>query len=462
MLGLVPVIAALLFGYFLVAHLVPLPNTVFSHLFRTVLGLSVALGISSAAFFLLRLLGLDAHVAAWTSAVLLSLGAAALSRLRAPVLEGDAAWRTPPEDPFLGRLVGVCVLLAFIIASVVFAQAVWFRPYGDFDALAVWNLKAKFMALTDAAHFSETFSKRLEWAHQDYPLLVPGTVAQLWSTSGDTGCFAPIVVATIFFIGVPLLMLSLFSCIRRYFQGCIATLAILGSWTYVSLSATQYADVPLSMYALATMGCAYLGFTTKSARPFLLAGLCAALAAWTKNEGTAWCLVMLATISAGIFFIRGEFATRRFGLLLLGAASIFSVVALFKLTMAGSGDLFTGKAPSLQERLADRERMQYLCSSFARMLPTFLASTINPAIPLIAALPFVGVNLRAGAGIMSLVCVSTAVLMLGVFFAVYLMSPYNLHWLIDFTIDRLFIQIWPVAVLGFVLPLKPPERGLPR
>lgn len=459
MLEVVAVLAATLFGYMLVANLVPRTPGIFCHLFRISLGTGIGMGVTSILFFVFRFCGLQSHTAASVNLALLLAASAALAFQRKPEVDKGYLQLLPKEDKFLVGFAGAMAVLGFVIDAVVFAQSIWVRPAGDFDALAVWNLRAKFLALLPPEHFADAFSPQLVYAHTDYPLLLPSFIANLWATAGDLWLFAPIMVTSIFFLALPTMMMSALASMRRYFQGFLAALVILAGWMYVEISATQYSDMPLSFFVAGTICAVYLGFAMRSARPFLLAGICAGLAAWTKNEGTPWCIVALLTVSAGVIYMQGEEQRARLAYLFAGAAAIGAVVLLFRFTVAGHSDLMTAQT-SLQQRLLDKEKFLFLVSCFARTIPTFLGWTIHPFIPLLIALPLVGVSLRGGAGITAMVAAAATCGMMIVFFLVYMLQPYDLRWLVAFTIDRLMLQIWPAAVMAVVLLLKPPARGI--
>lgn len=456
MLGLLSILVSGTLGYLLVAHLVPMPESLFRHVLRLSLGSGVGLGILSAVFFLARASGISAQPSAWTSLAVVAVATAVLFARR-PFPESFVLMRdSQREDKFLVGCAAVVTVLGFIINAAIFAPAIWFRPSGDFDALAVWNLRARFLTLCDAAHFRDAFSPALIYAHTDYPLLVPGSVAHLWSLAGEFWWLAPMLVAAVYFLAMPTLMLATFASLRRYFQGCVAALATLGGYGFSMLAADQYADVPMSFFVAGTICSVYLGFATGSARPFAMAGLCAALAAWTKNEGYAWCLIAVVVIAAGILCVRGGLCKPRLLMLVAGTAAILWVVILFKLAFAGPGDPVIADAPSMAARFHNQERLLFTATAFAVSLPSFLHWTVFPLLPLLVALPFVGVDLRRGNGITALIAAVMVVLMVPAYFIAYIASPYNLHWLVAFSVDRLFLQIWPVAIMALLPILKPP------
>jgi len=44
------------------------------------------------------------------------------------------------------------------------------------------------------------------------------------------------------------------------------------------------------------------------------------------------------------------------------------------------------------------------------------------------------------------------------YFAVYLITPYDLVWHLSHSLGRLFLQVWPSALFLFFLAIKGPER----
>ena len=84
--------------------------------------------------------------------------------------------------------------------------------------------------------------------------------------------------------------------LRSRNQGLLAGAVLLGTKAFVMLGAAQYADVPLAFFILATVLLLGLDDAAEQSSPglVLLAGFCAGLAAWTKNEGLLFLVVMLA------------------------------------------------------------------------------------------------------------------------------------------------------------------------
>ena len=84
-----------------------------------------------------------------------------------------------------------CLVLA-VVAGLSFWLYSTINPHGEWDAWAIWNLRARaiFRGVPDwSAVFSPTFPGA------DYPPLVPVAVARLWAYAGREQLIAPAVVA---------------------------------------------------------------------------------------------------------------------------------------------------------------------------------------------------------------------------------------------------------------------------
>ncbi len=80
------------------------------------------------------------------------------------------------------NLITILATLVFIIVVLSFLDA-WQResfqtPFGDWDAWAIWNLRAGFIA--SGGEWLKGFSQAIAWSHPDYPLLLPLNVARMW------------------------------------------------------------------------------------------------------------------------------------------------------------------------------------------------------------------------------------------------------------------------------------------
>ncbi len=70
------------------------------------------------------------------------------------------------------------------------------KPFGDWDAWAIWNLRAGFIASGD--DWLKGFSSAILWSHPDYPLFLPLNVARGWVLLGQRSVYVPILLGLVF------------------------------------------------------------------------------------------------------------------------------------------------------------------------------------------------------------------------------------------------------------------------
>ena len=180
---------------------------------------------------------------------------------------------------------------SFVATSRVFPHAGW-------DAWAIWNLRARFLFRTGPGQLADVFADQLSYSHPDYPLLLPLSVFRAWTFLGEDTVLVPIFIGAIF-AGATVAAAALsVGRARTPAHGLMTAAAILASPTFLKWAPSQCADVPLGCYILASF--LMLGRATVSDRPlwWLLAGISAGLAAWTKNEGLVFMLLFLSVCTA--------------------------------------------------------------------------------------------------------------------------------------------------------------------
>lgn len=137
-----------------------------------------------------------------------------------------------PDRPAtrIPRGVLALALLLLLIAVVDFTLLSLKRPHGNWDAWAIWNLRAK-MLVGRSNDLGAVFSPELGWSHVDYPLLVPGIVARSWIMVGATTPAVPIAVAALFAVATVGLLASALWMLRG------PTIALLGGGLLLGTSA---------------------------------------------------------------------------------------------------------------------------------------------------------------------------------------------------------------------------------
>ena len=185
------------------------------------------------------------------------------------------------------------VLLCGFIASV-FAKAF---PYGGWDAWQVWNFKAKFLLLSQT-NWKQLFDPLLWQSSPHYPLALPLLNAWTWSFAHGTPSFIPLTNTIIFNMLTAGLIFSVTQYYTRRPYSFAPTLVLFLIPAYVILTSSQYCDVFLGLFFLASMITSYHTHKTQKPELLVLTAIFLGLLSFTKPEGT---------ILAGIIFLGNHF-----------------------------------------------------------------------------------------------------------------------------------------------------------
>lgn len=408
-------------------------------LLEATFGAAIGPGSVSALFFALQWAGLDARTAAWAALLIPAVAATAFFYLREPI--AVAEFPTPPDWRW-SRLCASAFALALVLFLAGFSTAASANPQGDWDAWAIWNLRARFLAGPGTWH--NAVSAELSRTHPEYPLLWSGVIGQAWAAAGDAGNpTVPIAAAVLVSTAAPLLLAASLAVLHSSAAGWLAALILVSSAAWWRQSQALYADVPLSFLILATLAAAALAQARNWHAPALvLSGLLASLAAWTKNEGMLFFVLCALAVT---------WAARSQSLpWLAGALPVASLTAAFKLFLAPPARLFD---PAL---LADAGRAFQVLNGLSAGVAGLGPWAANPI--LLAVLLIIAVGLRRPVNTPWLLVPPVALLAGG---AVVLWGTTNdLAWQIGTTRERLLIQVLPALLLGLCLHLRLPPQPL--
>jgi hypothetical protein len=429
-----------------------------ARLWLACLAAGMGLGLSSLAFFLwIAVAGAPSVFPVTELGLLLLLAALAFhvrqGRASTPATVRD---RSAPPHPLLLT----AVWLSLGSATVAFIAHSAANPQGGWDAWMTWNMHARAI-VRGGAHWREVLAGLPTWSHPDYPFLVPGSVARMWSYTGRETPFGPASVAMLFtFATVGLLYASL-SIVRSSTQGCLAALLLLSTKFFILHGTSQYADVPFAFFMLATFSLLALAQVWPDDRPrlILLAGAAAGLAAWTKNEGLV--LLPAVLLGYGLTIVPGGRAVlvRDARAFAIGVVPILVVVAFFKLLVTSTNDLMSDQGVrETAARLLEGGRYVQVLAGLARgfldlsgqgflalmLLVYWFCGGRAPAGPW-------QVGARAAANALTLV-------LLG-YVLVLLTAPEPLLATNVRSVNRLLLQLWPSALLAYFLSLRTVEEA---
>ena len=359
-------------------------------------------------------------------------------------------------------------------------------PNGEgWDAFAIWNLHARFL-FRGGAGWREGFSGFIPWSHPDYPLLLPAAIAHFWSYVGHETYAVPATIGLVFTIATVGVLFSALLILRGRNVAMLGGLALMATPSFIEQGTSQYADIPLSFFILATvvMLClsdASVGASLPPPGWIALAGLAAGFAAWTKNEGL---LFFCSLLFSGFWMLAGGQRVgetgetlarpRSFLLLVVAALPILLIILWFKRVIAPPGDLFVYSATTFHQ-LSDLARYAAIGKWFGKQFFRFghwlwvpgslLVVGIFPAFRHWGAQNR-GDRVAAGQQTGFRVCVAALTITLCGYFVIYVITPYAVYWHLRFSLNRLFLQLWPSAIflcflrIGIVgSKLRPSERS---
>ena len=438
------------------------PNTAEPRPWPLIVALGVAFGsgLSAVLLFLWMLAfgptrGFPAAEAGLASLV----GLAALVRGRAKPARVPGGW--PGSRPQL--LLSLVFLVALSAAAAAFFATLGQQPHGQWDAWMNWDLRAR-MFFRSGAEWRAAFSSTFPWSHPDYPVLVPSLVARSWLYAGMETLRGPTLVAATFTFGTVALLVAAVAALRSTSQGLLAGLVLLSTPFFILHGTSLYADVPLGLFFLATTVCLALdaryGGTTN--RFAVLAGVAAGLAMWTKNEGL---LFTLAVGAAMLFSGTREGwsgARRRLGAFGAGLLPMLLLVAAFKIGFAPKNDLLS--TLSLERtlgRLTAPERYLLVLREYLSHVLAFGKNGFGSAVWVLIAY-LLGLGLSPAEVRRSWVrgAITAFVLLLAGHFMVFVSMADELPRLLESSLDRLLLQLWPSALFLFFMVVRTPEEVL--
>jgi hypothetical protein len=368
-------------------------------------------------------------------------------------------WRRRREfkDMKISEFAPLAVSLpAVAIAMLELSLRVYRFPHGYWDGWAIWNWEARLLYRA-GPHWRQYLPLAF---HGDYPLLVSSTTARFWRYMGtevpEAGACLGILLAL---CSIAVLAVAL-SELRGRMVGTVMGLTLLGTPSFVDWAASDYADIPVGFFFLATLALIAIHFEKdgepQNGRLLGLAGFLAGCAGWTKNEGIVFLIAAAIALLLPVLQRRSE-TLQRFKAFAAGAAVPLIVIIVFKWTNNVHNYVVAYGEGKLQ-RIFDSGRHIMILEYAGQYLHSFGAWSISPFVPLIAFILFTGGyrSIFANYGLRTIVAI-LAIVCAGYYF-VYLTTPIELKVHIESSMDRLFLQLWPSVLLVFGLLCKP---GLP-
>ncbi|HTM47425.1 MAG TPA: hypothetical protein VL285_02010 [Bryobacteraceae bacterium] len=456
------ILSSTLLGYLAVRIFLPVYKPAWADLtLKICLGFGVGAGLASSLFFLTRLLpGPSTAAVIMTESVLLG-GAAIAFRFARDTLTIDITEARPAGRSWLML---AAFLGALAVFTAVFVDGSAANPHGAWDAWSIWNLRAKFLAQPDAT-WRRAFSASLNHIagggarHPEYPLLLSGYIARCWVLMGSIGAVAaPIATAGLFSFATVGLLVSALAILRGFNSAMAGGLVLLATAGFLTDSPWQYADVPLAFYFLAAFAAWFLADSDvrRRGRIAVLTGVAAGLAAWTKDEGM---LFMLVLGLAFAFYVAGgkpllSETLRGFA---AGAAPPAALVLSFRLFVAPP--IATPVSPAAAaHQLTEAGR-------YLQIARAFWSEGSGLALPLLSLLILGGCLGVPSDRRRKPVLLASSAALLTMFVAygfAYVVTPMDLTWHLSTSLGRLWVQLWPSFVFIAVAAFNPAQLQAPQ
>lgn len=433
----------------LLVHLVWKRNDPKILLTKFTLGIGTGIGVTSLLYFIFLFTNQS-----WFLAILLAL-------LFMLTYASIRTWHQPPLVRLtpLSRLQKTLLIIlgiVIILDLAIFLSISLRRPHGYWDSWAVWNRTARFI-FRGGENWQRAFSDDFDWLfHADYPPLVPLTTAWVWDILNVETLRAPMVQSGIYLFSSGALLFSGLLVTRSVGTASLATIILLTFPNFVAVSSGQLADAPLAIFILATAMLFYFYSQYQEPQILVLAGITTGLAAWTKNEGA----VFLFSSLIGLFVLcyRHKQAWWLGGRYLAGLCIPLAVVLIFKFGIAPTGDLLSNSGPTeIWQRITDPTRYMMTFEAFSKMLFRFevwgfsissfllyywvMKEKQNRTVP------------RGGLAVIALL-----IMQLLAYFFIYIITPHDLEWHLDFSLSRILLHVYPTALFVLFSVTDTPEN----
>jgi hypothetical protein len=457
-----PLLLPLLTGFVFVSLSWPRPALLRSQLLLKVcLAIGIGVGLFSC-FFFLWLLTFGPSRRGLIEAQLAVLGSMiAILIYRVRTLRYVGPLERPDRQGSESTLRWVLLLVFVFALALVCADLITLslrKPHGDWDAWAIWNLRARFIFRAGDL-WREAFSYVMDRSRPDYPVLIPMSVAGLWTAIGVDTVFIPALLAILFTLATVGLTVSSLSLLRGGIHASLAGLILLGTPLLITHTASQYADIPLGFFLLSTVVLvAFQDDMPINTHNFMvLAGVTAGLSAWTKNEGLLFVMSIVASRFAVCVPLKGlSVYLRQMRAFATGLVPILVVVLYFKVTLAPPSYLVALQTPlDVVVKILDPSRYKLVWSAFVSDVWGFGGWAISLPVLLVCHLLLLGARIDDTVRLTVGTSALTLCLMLAGYSFIYVVTPLDIGFQLDTSLSRVLLQLWPSAVFTYFLLVRP-------
>ncbi len=332
-------------------------------------------------------------------------------------------------------LTGLSVLIVLIYA----VSKLYSDPHGEWDAWAIWNLKARFL-YRSPYEWSTGFSQVIAWSHPDYPLLIPILIAKHWGLFGQESVVVPHIIAAFYLISGAYVMYCVISKFVDSNVACLTLLLLFSSYAYIRNSVFLTADIPLANLLLLSVCffCSYL--VLKQTFMLMLAYLFLGAVIWAKNEG------QLIYIIFAVFYLVQSYKSaglqRSLMLAVLTLLPFILCYLIFKQQISSANDLFANNSvQAVLDRSLDLSRYKLVASSFLGAIVDLFKINLLFVIALLICF-----RKQIIYSDVSYLLIAILASVFG-YLAIYLfITPHDLAWHLQTSMQRIMLHFYPSFV----------------
>ncbi len=343
--------------------------------------------------------------------------------------------------------------LLFLAALILMIIPLWiearYYPLGGWDAWSAWNLKARFLFLGQE-RWDNLFDPILWRSSPHYPLLLPLINVWGWMFMRNPNPVIPLVTSIVFTV----MTIGLLSAIlKQWIPRGIAVGAGLLIFTlpfFVQNATSQYCDIVLSYYLLASLYCLLMTRIHGHHSFAFLSGLFLGLLSFTKSEGAMAALILFLLAWPYLLNVirsqKNSYTLPFF--LLLGGFLSFTANFYFEILYSPGNQTFINGIFSESRPVTQYRGLMIL----AFLIVEWCSQKWNGIWILLTIGALLGIKngFRGGLWLLPV--------FLGVYLAVlityYLINTYfEIGWWLRVTLNRLLLAILPIAVLWVSLAL---------
>lgn len=334
------------------------------------------------------------------------------------------------------------VILFGLIAVLSLYECVRF-PEGRWDAIAMWNFRAKFLALGNDS-WNRMYFDTYDYSHRDYPLFLPCIVARGFNYVGKIDTIISSFFSWFFTLLCFILPYLYLKKLKNKYYSVLAICILSYSPTIFHYGCVQYADIPLGLFFLISL---YEFIIWNSESKYLpwIGMLFAGLGFWTKNEGIPWFLFYSLIIIYCLFKNENNLMSsiKKYFKIIVALLPIFISVLFVRYFAHSENDIIFGLGSRLKQ-IFEIERykiiMPYYWQFFKQHFWIFF-------IPICIFTGFIDTRYNKYKYFLIVI-----LLMFLIYLFVYLVTPHDLFWHVNSSLDRIASAYLPSLIfLGCLL-----------